>query len=78
MSSLVYGGWALWLLGYPEQALKSSYEAMTLAQALSHPYGPAYALTYAAMLHQSRREGHPAQDRAEAEQGFPHWLAVGH
>ena len=73
----------LWYLGYPEQALKSSQEALTLARALSHPFSLAYALDYAAWLHQCRREGHAVQDRAEAlivvctEQGFPVWLAEG-
>ena len=74
---------ALWLLGYPEQALKGSREALTLARALSHPFSLAAALNYAAYLHQCRREGHAAQDRAEAamalstERGFPFWLAWG-
>ncbi len=30
--------WTLWFLGYPDQALKRSHEALTLAQGLSHPY----------------------------------------
>ena len=73
----------LWLLGYPDQALKRSHEALTLAHALSHPFSLAFALTYTARLHQFRREGHAVQDRAEAlivlstEQGFPVWLAWG-
>ena len=29
--------WALWLLGYPDQALRRSSEALTLAQELAHP-----------------------------------------
>ena len=74
---------ALWYLGYPEQALKSSHEALTLAHELSHPSSLVYALNYAATLHQMRREGHAVQDRAEAaivlstEQGFSLWLAIG-
>ena len=28
---------ALWLLGYPDQALQRSHEALTLAQELAHP-----------------------------------------
>ena len=75
--------WALWLLGSPEQALKSSHEAVRLAQELSHPFSLAYALDSAALLHQARREGQAVQERAEAaialstEQGFPYWLALG-
>ncbi|MBI3329628.1 MAG: hypothetical protein HYZ81_23350, partial [Nitrospinae bacterium] len=33
----------LWLLGYPEQGLQRSREALTLAQELSHPYSQAFA-----------------------------------
>ena len=61
-----YAAWALWFLGYPDQALKRSHEALTLAQELSHPFSLAYALDFAAWLHQLRREGQAAQERAEA------------
>jgi class 3 adenylate cyclase/predicted ATPase len=73
----------LWILGYPSQALQRSHEAITLAQELSHAYSLALALSFAARLHQSRREGQAAQERAEAtialctEQGFAQSLAVG-
>ena len=36
--------WALWMLGYPEQALQGVHEALTLAQELSHPYSLGLAL----------------------------------
>ncbi len=78
-----YMAWNLWSLGYPDQALKSIQEALTLAQELSHPFSLAFALTFATLLHQLRREGHAVQDRAEAvialctEQGFPLFLAEG-
>jgi predicted ATPase len=74
---------ALWLLGYPNRALKRSHEALALAQELSHPLSLALALNFAAVLHQFCREGQTAQKRAEAaitlsiEQGFPYWLAEG-
>jgi hypothetical protein len=71
------------LHGYPDQALKRSQEALTLARELSHPHSLAYALAWsAAWLHQFRREGQAVQERAEAvialctEQGFPLWLGV--
>ena len=73
----------LWYLGYPAQALKRNQEALALAHELSHPVSLAFALSWAAYLHQLRREGHAAQDRAEAaialcnEQGFAFWLAWG-
>ena len=73
----------LWLLGYPNQALKRSHEALTLAQGLSHPHSLAVALDSGAWIHQFRREGQLTQQQAEAtialsaEQGFPFWLAFG-
>ncbi len=80
---LSYAAWALWLLGYPDQARRRSAEALTLAQELSHSPSLAVALAWAAPLHQSCREVLMVQERAEAlmglaaEQGFQWWLAVG-
>src|SRR5262249_27262058 len=34
---LSHAAQALWLLGYPDQALQRNHEALTLAQELSHP-----------------------------------------
>jgi class 3 adenylate cyclase/predicted ATPase len=75
--------WPLWLLGYPGQALERCHDALTLAQALSHPYSLAYALQGAIRLHRFRREVRATQERAEAlltlsnEQGFAQWAAAG-
>jgi predicted ATPase len=80
---LSYVPWPLWQLGYPDQALTRSNEAIILAQALSHPHSLAAALTYAAFLHCYRREEHATQERAEAsmalasEQGLPFFVALG-
>ena len=57
---------ALWSLGYPDQALQRSQEALRLADALSSPISLAMALTFAARLHQYRREDHQVSERAEA------------
>ena len=63
-------------LGYPDQALKKSHEALTLAQELSHPFSLAFALSAAAMFHQFRREEQAVQELARQlialsiEQGF--------
>jgi hypothetical protein len=76
------GAWTLWCLGYPDQALARNHAAVTLAQQVAHPFSLSYALMCAAVFHQFRREGHAAQERAEAaislatEQGFPYWRAV--
>jgi predicted ATPase len=77
---LAYAAQALWMLGYPDQALRQHHEALILAQELSHPHSLAAALFYVALIHCYRREAHATQERAEAaialasEQGFPHWL----
>jgi tetratricopeptide (TPR) repeat protein len=77
------GAMALWLLGYPDQALQRSYEGLTLAQESSHPFSVVLALQWTARLHRVRREGHAAQEQAEAqitlsaEHGFPNYLAWG-
>ena len=78
-----FGALALWLLGYPDQALKLSHDALTLAQKLSHPLSLAEALGYAAWLHEFRSEREAVRERTEAllaltnEHGFPYWLAQG-
>jgi predicted ATPase len=75
--------WALWSLGYPDQGLTQSQEAVTLAQQLAHPHNLSFALIGAAMFHQFRRDVRCTQERAEAamtlakEQGFPFWMANG-
>jgi tetratricopeptide (TPR) repeat protein len=80
---LAYMTRPLWLLGYPDQALQRSHEALTLAQELAHPFSLAYALVFTTGVHQFRREGQATQARAEAlhalsvEQGFALWLALG-
>ena len=48
----------LWHLGYPDQALTRSHEALALAEEHAHPFSQAIALAYAVMLHQFRREQH--------------------
>jgi predicted ATPase len=73
----------LWALGYPDQAAQQMHEALAWTQALAHPFSQAFALVYAAWLHQYRREPQPAQARAEqamavaTEYGLAQWLAMG-
>ena len=57
---------ALWLLGYPDQALASSQAALALAQQLAHAISLTQALYRAAVLHHLRREAPLTQARAEA------------
>jgi predicted ATPase len=64
---LSIGACILWFLGYPDQARQSMHEALTLGQELAHPHSLGLALYWAAQLHQLRREGQAAQERAELE-----------
>jgi TOMM system kinase/cyclase fusion protein len=83
ISCLSTVNWALWLLGYPDQALGRGHDALTLAQELPHPYSLAYALQGAIRLHRFRREVQATQQCAEtllkisSEQGFAQWAAAG-
>jgi predicted ATPase/transcriptional regulator with XRE-family HTH domain len=65
---LVRGAWALWCLGYPQQALERSQEGIALAERVAHPFSLAFALTFGAMVRLFRRE--PDSARATAEAGI--------
>ncbi|HJY81067.1 MAG TPA: hypothetical protein VKK81_08295, partial [Candidatus Binatia bacterium] len=73
----------LWYLGYPEQALQKSREALRLASELGHPHSTDWVLLCAAWLHQLRHEPQEARGLAETaitlsqDQGFQLWLALG-
>ena len=75
-----FAAWTLWSLGYPDQGLARSHEAVTLTRQRAHPFSLGFALGMAAMFHQCRREMRAAQECAEAairltqEQGFPYWM----
>src|SRR5262249_10406221 len=56
----------LWYLGYPDQGLARSQQALTLAQQSAHPHSLGYALGVAAMVHQHRREVRAVQEGYEA------------
>jgi len=79
----VYAARALWVLGYPAQALARIHEALTLAHGLSHPYSLAYARVFEAYVSQYRQDVPAASDQAEAavtlstERGFQYWTALG-
>jgi TOMM system kinase/cyclase fusion protein len=78
-----YAALTLWWLGYPDQALQRSHEALTLARELAHLVSLGTALTFVAWLHHFRREWQLTQDRAEAaialtaEQGPAVLVAMG-
>jgi class 3 adenylate cyclase/predicted ATPase len=80
---LRHAAMTLWLLGYPDQALERSRDALALAQKLCHPYSLVHALFYSAWVHQQRGETQAVDERIEAavtlatEQGFTRWVLQG-
>ena len=74
---------SLQFLGYADQALKASREALALARTLSHPQSLAFSFFCAAAVNHLRGEIQSTQEHAEAEimlstdQGLPLWLAHG-
>jgi predicted ATPase len=81
--SLSYAALVLWHLGYPDQARQQSAAALTLAQERSHTLSVAGARSYAALLHQLRRDRLLTHEWAEAaitlarEHGIPVGLGQG-
>ena len=72
---------ALWFLGYPDQALLRSQEAVTMAQEMAHPFSLSAAHHFAAWLHLLRKESQTTMHHAEAamtiavDQGFVFFIA---
>jgi predicted ATPase/class 3 adenylate cyclase len=83
-TALCYLSWALWHLGYVDQACKVADEAVKHAETLAHPFTLAYTIAHArGMMDVFRRS--PNEARAYAGQvvsictelGFPFWTAGG-
>jgi predicted ATPase len=80
---LFHAAWCLWMLGYPDQALKRSREAIVLARQLSDPTGLVRSHYLAGQFHQFRRDSAETLEHAEAvqrlaaEQGLPFYSAGG-
>jgi predicted ATPase len=49
---LMHAGWALWLLGHPEQALEKSIKSLAMADRLAHPSTTATAKAFVACVQQ--------------------------
>jgi class 3 adenylate cyclase/tetratricopeptide (TPR) repeat protein len=83
MHSRSYLGYVLWMLGYPAQALQRNQEAVTMAQALSHPLTLDFMLRFAARMHVYLRDVQAALTQARAavafsaERGSVHGVASG-
>ena len=83
VGNLAFCGFSLWLLGYPDRALRRAREACNLALAIGHPYSLAGALTWEATVHQFRRDPAAVRELTERvstlsqEQGFQDFLPTG-
>jgi class 3 adenylate cyclase/predicted ATPase len=83
VACLCIAAYALWALGYPDQALQRCHAALTFAQECSHPFSLAFALYGTTRLHQCRREVDATHEYAttlialSTEHGFAHRVAVG-
>jgi predicted ATPase len=66
LSALAYDACCLWCLGYPEQALERSQEALALARELDHAFSLADVLCFAGcMFNEMRRDAPALRDDAE-------------
>ena len=78
---LGHTSWILWYLGYPDQALRTSHEALELARELSHPLGLAISEFSVSTVHQLRGNMLAAKESAEriialsVQHGFTEILA---
>jgi predicted ATPase len=78
---LIVAGWALWWLGYPDQAAQRAEAALTYAQKLAHPVTLTWVLCQGAIIAQFRRAVPATYERAEAAialgtaRGFQHVVA---
>ncbi len=74
---------ALWMLGFPDQALAAGRGAVHWAEQLSHPHSLALALFFTAIVHQRRREPEAVREltanllHLATKQGFQLWAAGG-
>ena len=82
VSSLASTSYALWTLGYPEQARQAMQGTLTLAREVSDAFSVAHALAFAAGRHLHYRDYALAQEYAEAaitlstEHGIVWWHAL--
>lgn len=83
-TALCYLSWALWHLGYVDQASDIADEAVKRAEAISHPHTLVYTLCHArGMMDVFRRRTQDTRSYAAvvmslcSEHGFPFWAAGG-
>jgi class 3 adenylate cyclase/predicted ATPase len=78
-----YASWCLWLLGYPDQALRCDDEVLSIVERIRHPYTYSRARYWSSTFHAYRREWPIVEERAAAaiasaqERGLAMVAAVG-
>jgi predicted ATPase len=83
MMCLTFASLSLWMLGYPDQALRKSQEALKFARGLSLPLTLAGTLFFASWFHLLRREEQEAATLSaegihlSTENGLPLFRALG-
>ena len=72
----------LWALGFPDQAVRRSEEAINMAREIDHPPSQGLALVFSVYLHQYRRDAWATRRAAEEQIDFlgeqamsPLWLS---
>ncbi|MFN8487421.1 MAG: AAA family ATPase [Caldilineaceae bacterium] len=83
MCCRIFAAYALWYLGYPDQARRSGQDAISLARRVAHSFSLAMALTLTAEVHLLCREYKAAQVYIQEAlalaktHGFTSWLELG-
>ena len=83
LQGLTTGAWALWILGYPDQAAQRIQRGLDIAYQFDDPFGLVRVFTFAGAIAHCQREAARAQEWAESliaissQQGFPFRLAQG-
>jgi DNA-binding SARP family transcriptional activator len=82
VSCLSWLSWALFFLGYADQAVQRSGEAIALARQIAHPFSLAVALATASILYSYALDADRTRELAEEaieicrQKGFTFWLGV--
>lgn len=83
LTNLVYLGWVLWLLGFPDQARQALRQGIAIAEGGGQPFGVAWAHLFDAFLQANLRDWKNAGEAANkvtavcSEHGYGFWLAFG-
>ena len=82
LGSLGFLAWALWFLGYPDQALRRIEQGLVFSRELPRAYDRTFGVAFAAWFYQFCRQSQATQTHAETalalsnEYGFPFWSSV--